>query len=84
MKCQEPFNSITKRRHHCKACGHVSSFIFSELLANHEPPLHKTIPKSLRDGRLVVRHHGNNQPDATFWCDDLLKTEQSRREKLST
>ncbi|XP_042617633.1 FYVE, RhoGEF and PH domain-containing protein 1-like isoform X3 [Cyprinus carpio] len=23
MKCQEPFNSITKRRHHCKACGHV-------------------------------------------------------------
>lgn len=25
MKCQEPFNSITKRRHHCKACGHVST-----------------------------------------------------------
>lgn len=25
MKCQEPFNSITKRRHHCKACGHVRS-----------------------------------------------------------
>nr|XP_045239870.1 FYVE, RhoGEF and PH domain-containing protein 1 isoform X3 [Macaca fascicularis] len=24
MRCQEPFNSITKRRHHCKACGHVS------------------------------------------------------------
>lgn len=24
MKCQEAFNSITKRRHHCKACGHVS------------------------------------------------------------
>ncbi|XP_055125099.1 FYVE, RhoGEF and PH domain-containing protein 1 [Symphalangus syndactylus] len=23
MRCQEPFNSITKRRHHCKACGHV-------------------------------------------------------------
>ncbi|XP_069604294.1 FYVE, RhoGEF and PH domain-containing protein 1 isoform X1 [Ranitomeya imitator] len=23
MKCQEAFNSITKRRHHCKACGHV-------------------------------------------------------------
>ncbi|XP_031236596.1 FYVE, RhoGEF and PH domain-containing protein 1 [Mastomys coucha] len=22
-RCQEPFNSITKRRHHCKACGHV-------------------------------------------------------------
>ncbi|XP_029463603.1 FYVE, RhoGEF and PH domain-containing protein 1 isoform X2 [Rhinatrema bivittatum] len=23
MRCQEPFHSITKRRHHCKACGHV-------------------------------------------------------------
>ncbi|XP_028669129.1 FYVE, RhoGEF and PH domain-containing protein 1 isoform X1 [Erpetoichthys calabaricus] len=23
MKCQESFNSITKRRHHCKACGYV-------------------------------------------------------------
>ncbi|CAL8260228.1 unnamed protein product [Gadus morhua 'NCC'] len=23
MTCQEPFNSITKRRHHCRACGHV-------------------------------------------------------------
>uniref|UniRef100_A0A4X2LWT7 FYVE, RhoGEF and PH domain containing 1 n=1 Tax=Vombatus ursinus TaxID=29139 RepID=A0A4X2LWT7_VOMUR len=23
MRCQEPFNPITKRRHHCKACGHV-------------------------------------------------------------
>ncbi|XP_069065453.1 FYVE, RhoGEF and PH domain-containing protein 1 isoform X3 [Pleurodeles waltl] len=23
MRCREPFNSITKRRHHCKACGHV-------------------------------------------------------------
>ncbi|XP_041130054.1 FYVE, RhoGEF and PH domain-containing protein 1-like [Polyodon spathula] len=23
MTCQESFNSITKRRHHCKACGHV-------------------------------------------------------------
>ncbi|XP_056665045.1 FYVE, RhoGEF and PH domain-containing protein 1 isoform X1 [Monodelphis domestica] len=23
MCCQEPFNPITKRRHHCKACGHV-------------------------------------------------------------
>ena len=25
MKCQEPFNSITKRRHHCRACGHVGA-----------------------------------------------------------
>uniref|UniRef100_A0A3Q2YXV2 FYVE, RhoGEF and PH domain containing 1 n=1 Tax=Hippocampus comes TaxID=109280 RepID=A0A3Q2YXV2_HIPCM len=23
MKCQEAFNALTKRRHHCKACGHV-------------------------------------------------------------
>ncbi|XP_057685704.1 FYVE, RhoGEF and PH domain-containing protein 1 isoform X2 [Corythoichthys intestinalis] len=23
MKCQEAFNALTRRRHHCKACGHV-------------------------------------------------------------
>lgn len=24
MKCKEPFNALTRRRHHCRACGHVS------------------------------------------------------------
>lgn len=23
MKCQEPFNALTRRRHHCRACGFV-------------------------------------------------------------
>ncbi|KAJ8261907.1 hypothetical protein GJAV_G00159830 [Gymnothorax javanicus] len=23
MKCKEPFNAITRRRHHCRACGNV-------------------------------------------------------------
>ncbi|XP_038551012.1 FYVE, RhoGEF and PH domain-containing protein 4-like [Micropterus salmoides] len=23
MKCQEPFNALTRRRHHCRACGSV-------------------------------------------------------------
>lgn len=25
MKCKEPFNALTRRRHHCRACGHVST-----------------------------------------------------------
>lgn len=24
MRCKEPFNAITRRRHHCRACGYVS------------------------------------------------------------
>ncbi|EDL77857.1 FYVE, RhoGEF and PH domain containing 4, isoform CRA_d [Rattus norvegicus] len=24
MKCKESFNALTRRRHHCRACGHVS------------------------------------------------------------
>lgn len=24
MRCQEPFNALTRRRHHCRACGYVS------------------------------------------------------------
>lgn len=27
MKCQEPFNALTRRRHHCRACGCVSHMI---------------------------------------------------------
>ncbi|XP_064807586.1 FYVE, RhoGEF and PH domain-containing protein 4a isoform X3 [Oncorhynchus masou masou] len=23
MKCEEPFNALTRRRHHCRACGYV-------------------------------------------------------------
>nr|XP_058905736.1 FYVE, RhoGEF and PH domain-containing protein 1 isoform X3 [Kogia breviceps] len=30
MRCQEPFNSITKRRHHCKACGHKQASVAAE------------------------------------------------------
>ncbi|XP_041500700.1 FYVE, RhoGEF and PH domain-containing protein 1-like [Microtus oregoni] len=33
MRCQEPFNSTTKRRHHCKACGHVVCGKYSEFRA---------------------------------------------------
>ncbi|ELV10920.1 FYVE, RhoGEF and PH domain-containing protein 4 [Tupaia chinensis] len=25
MKCKEPFNALTRRRHHCRACGHIES-----------------------------------------------------------
>ena len=24
MRCKEPFNALTRRRHHCRACGYVS------------------------------------------------------------
>lgn len=25
MRCQEPFNALMRRRHHCRACGYVSA-----------------------------------------------------------
>ncbi|XP_016056931.1 PREDICTED: FYVE, RhoGEF and PH domain-containing protein 4 isoform X2 [Miniopterus natalensis] len=25
MQCKEPFNALTRRRHHCRACGHIES-----------------------------------------------------------
>ncbi|KAF5912600.1 hypothetical protein HPG69_004272 [Diceros bicornis minor] len=27
MKCKEPFNALTRRRHHCRACGHVLTYV---------------------------------------------------------
>uniref|UniRef100_A0A8B9KKC2 FYVE, RhoGEF and PH domain containing 4b n=1 Tax=Astyanax mexicanus TaxID=7994 RepID=A0A8B9KKC2_ASTMX len=30
MKCKEPFNALTRRRHHCRACGYVVCWKCSE------------------------------------------------------
>lgn len=27
MRCQEPFNALMRRRHHCRACGYVSTHL---------------------------------------------------------
>uniref|UniRef100_A0A8C6KYC8 FYVE, RhoGEF and PH domain containing 4a n=1 Tax=Nothobranchius furzeri TaxID=105023 RepID=A0A8C6KYC8_NOTFU len=36
MRCKEPFNAITRRRHHCRACGHVVCWKCSEYKAQLE------------------------------------------------
>uniref|UniRef100_A0A8C1QG42 FYVE, RhoGEF and PH domain containing 4a n=1 Tax=Cyprinus carpio TaxID=7962 RepID=A0A8C1QG42_CYPCA len=36
MKCKEPFNAITRRRHHCRACGYVVCWKCSEYKATLE------------------------------------------------
>ncbi|XP_077196045.1 FYVE, RhoGEF and PH domain-containing protein 4 isoform X1 [Paroedura picta] len=34
MKCKEPFNALTRRRHHCRACGHVVCWKCSDYKAH--------------------------------------------------
>ncbi|XP_016047454.2 FYVE, RhoGEF and PH domain-containing protein 4 isoform X2 [Erinaceus europaeus] len=36
MKCKEPFNALTRRRHHCRACGHVVCWRCSDYKAQLE------------------------------------------------
>ncbi|XP_051512729.1 FYVE, RhoGEF and PH domain-containing protein 4-like isoform X4 [Myxocyprinus asiaticus] len=36
MKCREPFNAITRRRHHCRACGYVVCWKCSDYKASLE------------------------------------------------
>nr|XP_014348103.1 PREDICTED: FYVE, RhoGEF and PH domain-containing protein 4 isoform X2 [Latimeria chalumnae] len=36
MKCKEPFNALTRRRHHCRACGHVVCWKCSDYKASLE------------------------------------------------
>ncbi|XP_044535388.1 FYVE, RhoGEF and PH domain-containing protein 4 isoform X2 [Gracilinanus agilis] len=36
MKCREPFNALTRRRHHCRACGHVVCWKCSDYKAQLE------------------------------------------------
>ncbi|TRY64570.1 hypothetical protein DNTS_033869 [Danionella cerebrum] len=33
MKCKEPFNALTRRRHHCRACGYVVCYKCSDYKA---------------------------------------------------
>lgn len=65
MKCQEPFNSITKRRHHCKACGHVrSSSITSVCNTYRQFKIHST-------GRHQLMFAASATP---VWCVTTLST----------
>lgn len=34
MKCKEPFNALTRRRHHCRACGYVVCYKCSDYKAS--------------------------------------------------
>uniref|UniRef100_A0A673N2E1 FYVE, RhoGEF and PH domain-containing protein 4-like n=1 Tax=Sinocyclocheilus rhinocerous TaxID=307959 RepID=A0A673N2E1_9TELE len=34
MKCKEPFNPLTRRRHHCRACGYVVCYKCSDYKAS--------------------------------------------------
>ncbi|XP_037846065.2 FYVE, RhoGEF and PH domain-containing protein 4 isoform X3 [Chlorocebus sabaeus] len=36
MKCKEPFNALTRRRHHCRACGYVVCWKCSDYKAQLE------------------------------------------------
>lgn len=36
MQCKEPFNALTRRRHHCRACGHVVCWKCSDYKAQLE------------------------------------------------
>lgn len=45
MKCKESFNALTRRRHHCRACGHVSGISWSLRLP---VPLIGTVKSSSR------------------------------------
>ncbi|XP_029008723.1 FYVE, RhoGEF and PH domain-containing protein 4a isoform X4 [Betta splendens] len=42
MRCQEPFNAVTRRRHHCRACGHVVCWKCSDYKVTLEYEAHKT------------------------------------------
>ncbi|XP_017166341.1 FYVE, RhoGEF and PH domain-containing protein 4a isoform X7 [Poecilia reticulata] len=41
MKCREPFNAITRRRHHCRACGYVVCWKCSDNKVHLEYDNHK-------------------------------------------
>ncbi|XP_055963758.1 FYVE, RhoGEF and PH domain-containing protein 4 isoform X2 [Sorex fumeus] len=53
MKCREPFNALTRRRHHCRACGHVVCWRCSDYKAQLEYDGGK-LSKVCRDCYLLI------------------------------
>ncbi|XP_069561423.1 FYVE, RhoGEF and PH domain-containing protein 4a isoform X3 [Brachyistius frenatus] len=57
MKCREPFNALTRRRHHCRACGHVVCWKCSDNKVALEYDGHK-VNKVCRDCYSILKGEG--------------------------
>uniref|UniRef100_A0AAY5F445 FYVE, RhoGEF and PH domain containing 4a n=1 Tax=Electrophorus electricus TaxID=8005 RepID=A0AAY5F445_ELEEL len=60
MKCREPFNALTRRRHHCRACGYVVCWKCSDNKAPLEYDGNK-INKVCRDCYSVLTGHTDSE-----------------------
>ncbi|XP_055120550.1 FYVE, RhoGEF and PH domain-containing protein 2 isoform X1 [Symphalangus syndactylus] len=87
MRCQEPFNALTRRRHHCRACGYVvcarCSDYRAELKYDDNRPnrvcLHcytfltgNVLPEAKEDKRRGILEKGSSaMPDQSLMCSFL-------------
>ncbi|XP_066580687.1 FYVE, RhoGEF and PH domain-containing protein 4a isoform X2 [Amia ocellicauda] len=60
MKCREPFNALTRRRHHCRACGYVVCWKCSDYKAHLEYDSNK-INKVCKDCFLILTGHTDEE-----------------------
>ncbi|XP_060779665.1 FYVE, RhoGEF and PH domain-containing protein 4a isoform X2 [Neoarius graeffei] len=60
MKCREPFNALTRRRHHCRACGYVVCWKCSDNKAPLEYDGNK-MNKVCRDCFSILKGHTDSE-----------------------
>lgn len=60
MKCREPFNALTRRRHHCRACGYVVCWKCSDNKAPLEYDSNK-MNKVCRDCYSILTGHTDSE-----------------------
>ncbi|XP_053478781.1 FYVE, RhoGEF and PH domain-containing protein 4a isoform X2 [Ictalurus furcatus] len=60
MKCREPFNALTRRRHHCRACGYVVCWKCSDNKAPLEYDGNK-MNKVCRDCYCILKGHTDSE-----------------------
>lgn len=60
MKCREPFNALTRRRHHCRACGYVVCWKCSDNKASLEYDGNK-MNKVCRDCYSILTGHSESE-----------------------
>uniref|UniRef100_A0A8C9U6R3 FYVE, RhoGEF and PH domain containing 4a n=1 Tax=Scleropages formosus TaxID=113540 RepID=A0A8C9U6R3_SCLFO len=81
MKCREPFNALTRRRHHCRACGYVVCWKCSDYKAALEYDNNK-VNKVCKDCYSILSGQWHRRCRGQ-WGEQLLRNSYTTRQLFS-
>lgn len=88
MKCQEPFNTFTRRRHHCRACGCVSNTVAVWCTASgphgsDSSSAPQVVCAKCSDNKVALEYDGNKLNKVCKSCYSILTGQREDRVEVS-